>query len=214
MYTLASELFHTHWSRARCHLDALFVVRRGLLLTSPCVDCCALVTCRGLFATSSFVKSRLLVSSFANVIGVVPLLQASEFYHVRLMKASPKLPFIVVSHLLYLVLIVLLLSLLRRISPVYSTEYIPKYSSIENIMKLPFQQVVIRFKRSSNEGVMPVSLLALCAVQKFSECTIFNVLAISACRNLRLTWFLIRWNWNFVKLLNIQKYAAICFFGT
>ena len=78
-------------------------------------------------------------------------------------------------------------------------------------MKLPFQRVVIHLKPSPNEGVMPVSLLALHAVQKFSECTPFNVLAITACRNLRLTWFLIRWNGNFVELLNIQKYAALCF---
>ena len=49
-----------------------------------------------LFATSSFVEDRSLVPSFANVIRVLSLLQASEFYHVRLMKASPKLPFIVV----------------------------------------------------------------------------------------------------------------------
>ena len=116
-------------------------------------------------------------------------------------------------HLFYLVLIVLLLPLLHGISPVYSTEHIPKYSSIEKFMKLPFQRVVIRFKRSPNEGVMPVSLLALRAVQKFPECTSFNVLAIPACRNLRLTSFLIRWDGNFVELLNIQKYAAICFWG-
>ena len=64
---------------ARCHLDALFVVRRGLLLTSPCVECCGLVIRRGLFATSSFVEGRPLVPSFTNVIGVLSLLQASEF---------------------------------------------------------------------------------------------------------------------------------------
>jgi len=81
---------------ARCHLDALLVVRRDLLLTSPCVECCALVICRCLFATSSFVEGRPLVPLFANVIGVLPLLQASEFYHVRLMKASLKPPFIIV----------------------------------------------------------------------------------------------------------------------
>src|SRR6185312_7507191 len=114
-------------------------------------------------------------------------------------------------YFLYLVLIALLLPLLRGISPVYSTEHIPKYSPIEKFMKLPFQRVVIHLKRSPNEGVMPVSLLVLRAVQKFSECTTFNVLAIPACRNLRLTWFLIRWDRNFVELLNIQKYAAICF---
>src|SRR6185437_12212344 len=81
---------------ARCHLDALFMVRRDLLLTSPCVECCALVIRRGLFATSLFVEGRPLVPSFANVIGVLSLLQASEFYHVRLMKTSLKLLFIVV----------------------------------------------------------------------------------------------------------------------
>jgi len=78
-------------------------------------------------------------------------------------------------------------------------------------MKLPFQRVVIRFKRSPNEGVMPVSLLALRAVQKISECTTFDVLAITSCGKLRLTSFLIRWNRNFMGLLNIQKYAAIFF---
>src|SRR6185312_5421045 len=81
---------------ARCHLDALFVVRRDLLLTSPCVECCALVIRRALFATSSFVEGRPLVPSFANVIRVLPLLQASEFYHVHLMKTSPKRAFIVI----------------------------------------------------------------------------------------------------------------------
>ena len=52
---------------------------------------------------------------------------------------------------------------------------------------------------------MPVSLLALRAVPKFPERTTFNVLAIPACRNLRLTWFLIRWDGNFVELLNMNR---------
>src|SRR6185312_4650466 len=81
---------------ARCHLVTLFVVHHDLLLTSPCVECCALVIHRGLFATSSFVEGRPLLPSFANIIGVLPLLQASEFYRVRLMKTSPKLAFIVI----------------------------------------------------------------------------------------------------------------------
>ena len=105
-----------------------------------------LVIHRGLLATCSFVESRLLVSSFANVIGVVPLLQASEFYHVAPLHCCHR-------HLLYLVLITLLLSLLRGISPVYSTEHIQKYRSIEMFMKLPFQRVVIHLKPSPNERV-------------------------------------------------------------
>ena len=62
----------------------------------PCSLMSPLVIHRGLHATSSFVESQPLVSSFANVIGVLPLLQASEFYHVRLMKASPKLLLVVI----------------------------------------------------------------------------------------------------------------------
>ena len=95
MYTLASELFHTRG--ALCEMSS-WCTLRGLSWFASHVSMCwlLLVICRGLFATSSFVESRPLVPSFTNVIGVLPLLQASEFYHVRLMKASPKLPFIVV----------------------------------------------------------------------------------------------------------------------
>ena len=78
-------------------------------------------------------------------------------------------------------------------------------------MKLPFQQVVIRFNRESNRESYDRFTLALRAVQKISECTTFDVLAIIPCRKLRLTSFLIRWNRNFMGLLNIQKYAAIFF---
>ena len=118
---------------ARCHLDALFVVRRGLLLTSPCVECCALVIRRGLFATSSFVEGRPLVPSFANVIGVLPLLQASEFYHVRLMKALPKLPFIVV-----IVIFSILFS--SRCSCLFFVEYLlyTQHNIYQNIDLLKF----------------------------------------------------------------------------
>ena len=187
---------------ARCHLDALFVVRRDL------------------FATSSFVEGRPLVPSFANVIGVLPLLQASKFYHVRLMKASPKLSFIVVIVIFSILFSSRCSCLFFMESLLYTQQNI--YWNID-LLKFLWNYLsnewsfilnrVIHLKLSPNEGVMPVSLLALRAVQKFSECTTFNVLAIPACRNLRLTWFLIHWNGNFVELFNIQKYAAICFWG-
>src|SRR6185312_8093159 len=118
---------------ARCHLDALFVVRRGLLLTSPYVEYCALVIRRGLFATSSFVEGRPLVPSFDNVIRVLPLLQAFEFYHVRLMKASSKLPFIVV-----IVIFSILFSL--RCSYLFFVEYLlyTQQNIYQNIALLKF----------------------------------------------------------------------------
>ena len=70
-------------------------------------------------------------------------------------------------HLLYLVLIALLLPLLCGFSPTYRIEHIPKYSSIEKFMKLPFQQVVIRFKRSPNERIIPFYFSAVCCLENF-----------------------------------------------
>jgi hypothetical protein len=99
------------------------------------------------------------------------------------------------------------------ISPVYITEHISKYYSIENFMKLTFQRVLIHLNRSPNEGVMAVLFPLLHAVQKISERATFGNSAISACRNLRLTWFLIRWKRNFMGLLNIQRYPVVLPWG-
>jgi hypothetical protein len=82
---------------------------------------------------------------------------------------------------------VLLLPLFRGFSPVYITEHIPKYYSIENFIKLPFQRVLIHLNRSPNEGPMAVLFPLLHAVQKISERATLGNSAISACRNLRLT---------------------------
>jgi hypothetical protein len=102
----------------------------------------------------------------------------------------------------------LLLPLFRGFSPVYITEHIPKYCSIENFIKLTFQQVLIHLNRSPNEGVMAVLFPLLHAVQN-SERATFGNSAIPACRNLRLTSFLIRWKRNFMGLLNIQRYTVV-----
>jgi hypothetical protein len=102
----------------------------------------------------------------------------------------------------------LLLPLFRGFSPVYITEHIPKYCSIENFIKLPFQRVLIHLNRIPNEGVMAVLFPLLHAVQN-SERATFGNSAIPACRNLRLTWFLIRWKSNFIGLLNIQRYTVV-----
>jgi hypothetical protein len=48
---------------------------------------------------------------------------------------------------------------------------------------------------------MAVLFPLLHAVQKISERATFGNSAILACRNLRLTWFLIRWKCNFMGLL-------------
>jgi hypothetical protein len=107
----------------------------------------------------------------------------------------------------------LLLPLFHGFSPVYITEHIPKYCSIEHFIKLPFQWVLIHLNWSPNEGVMAVLFPLLHAVQKFSERATFGNSAISACRNLRLTWFLVRWKSNFMGLLNIQIYSTVLLWG-
>jgi hypothetical protein len=177
-----------------CH--RLCVIHRDLLLTSPSVGCCQLVP------------------SLANALGVFVLFQPSEFHLVwsngSVAQASLccRRP-----HLYYLVLIMLLLPLFRGFSPVYITENITKYCSIENFIKLPLQRVLIHLNRSPNEEAMAVLFPLLHAVQKISERATFGNSAISACRNLRLTWFLIRWEHNFMGLLNIQRYPAVLPWG-
>jgi hypothetical protein len=104
-----------------------------------------------------------------------------------------------------------LLPLFRGFSPVYITEHIEKYCSIENFIKLPFQRVLIHLNRSPNEGVMTVLFPLLHAVQ--IERATFGNSAIPACRNLRLTWFLICWKRNFMGLLNIQRYPVVLPWG-
>jgi hypothetical protein len=99
-----------------------------------------------------------------------------------------------------------LLSLFHGFPPLSRTKHISKYSSIEKFMKLAFQRVVIHQKRSSNKGAMSV-LLQRCVLSKTDFrtcCTRWS--GITACRNRRLSWFLICWNRNFIALLNIQNY--------
>jgi hypothetical protein len=81
----------------------------------------------------------------------------------------------------------LLLPIFCGFSPVYITEHIQKYCSIENFIKLPFQRVLIHLNWSPNEGVVAVLFPLLHAVQKISERATFGNSAIPACRNLRLT---------------------------
>jgi hypothetical protein len=106
-----------------------------------------------------------------------------------------------------------LLPLFRGFSPVYITEHIQKYCSIEIFIKLPFQRVLIHLSRSPNEGAMAVLFPLLHDVQKISERATFGNSAIPACSNLRLTWFLIHWKRNFMGPLNIQRYLVVLRWG-
>jgi hypothetical protein len=105
------------------------------------------------------------------------------------------------------------LPLFRGFSPVYITEHIKKYCSIENFIKLPFQRVLIHLNWSPNEGVMAILFPLLHAVQKISERATFGNSPIPACRNIRLTWFLIHWKRNFMGIINIQRYPVVISWG-
>jgi hypothetical protein len=136
------------------------------------IGCCPLcVILRGLLQTSPCVGLRQYVSLFANAPGVFVLFQASEFLHVR---SSGSIAHTYLRccrpHLHSLVLIVLLLPLPRGFSPVYITEHISKYNSIENFIKLPFQGVLIHLNRSPYEGVMAVSLQLCLLSRNFRTC--------------------------------------------
>jgi hypothetical protein len=131
----------------------LCVLLRGLLQTSPCIGC------------------HQHVSSFANAPGVFVLFQASEFLHVWSSGSIAQTSLCCCRrHLHSLVLIVLLLPLPRGFSPVYITEHIPKYISIEKFIKLTFQRVLIHLNWSSYEGVMAVSLQLCLLSRNFRTC--------------------------------------------
>jgi hypothetical protein len=136
-----------------CH--HLCVIYGDLLLTSPSVGCCQLVP------------------SFANSLGVFVLFQTSEF-HLMWSNGSVAQASLCCRppHLHYLVLIMLLLPLFRGFSPVYITEHIPKYCSIENFIKLPFQRVLIHLNRSPNEGVMAVFSHSCMLSRNFRTCNL------------------------------------------
>jgi hypothetical protein len=108
-------------------------------------------------------------------------------------------------HLLHLVIITMLLLILRGFTAASRTEHIPKYSSIEKFIKLPFQRESFDLIRSPNEGDMVVSLQH-CLLWRISARATIGDSAISTCRNLWLPCCLICWNVDFMELLKIQIY--------
>ena len=162
MYTLASELFHTHWSHgALCEMSSWCTLRGPSWFASHVSMCWMLRSCNpSWFVCNIFVCRRSTACAFicqchwgsssAPSLWILSCTLDENIAQAPLHCCH--------RHLLYLVLITLLLPLLHGISPVYSTEHIPKYRSIENFMKLPFQRVVTHFKQSPNERVMTVLL--------------------------------------------------------
>jgi hypothetical protein len=96
----------------------LCVIHGDLLLTSPSVRCCQIVP------------------SFANALGVFVLFHTSS--HVVQWKRCPSFFSLSSSSSPRSCSHRVLLPLFREFSPVFITEHIQKYCSIENFIKLPF----------------------------------------------------------------------------
>ena len=99
----------------------------------PCSLISPLVIHRGLLATSSFVEGTSLVSLFVDVLGVFVLFFSSEFDHVRLIKALPKLLLVVVI-VISSILLPLCCSCLG-FSPVYRIEHVDIESRLHTRMR-------------------------------------------------------------------------------
>ena len=162
MYTLASELFHTHWSRgALCEMSSWCTPRGPSWFASHVSMCWMLRSCNpSWFVCNIFICRRSTTYAFicqchwgSSSTPSLWILSCTLDENI-----AQALLHCCRRHLLYLVLIALLLPFLHGFSPASRIEHIPKYSSIEKFMKLPFQQVVIRFKQSPNERVMTVLL--------------------------------------------------------
>ena len=116
-------------------------------------------------------------------------------------------------HLFYLVLIELLLPLLRGISPVYSTEHIPKYSSVENFMKLPFQRVSFALNGVQTRELCTFHFWRCVLSRNFQSAqpSMFWPYPLVGISDWLGSWFVgTGTSWSF---WISKKYAAFCFWG-
>ena len=98
----------------------------------------------------------------------------------------------------------LLLPLLRWIPWSSCTEHVPKFYSMESLMKLPFQRVVIDPKRTPDEEVMVVLLRHYALSRDISERAALKDFTITLHTDLQNSRFLMRWKEGLMELYNIQ----------
>ena len=98
----------------------------------------------------------------------------------------------------------LLLPLLHWIPWSSCTEHVPKFYSMESLMKLPFQRVVIDPKRTPDEEVMVVLLRHYALSRDISERAALKDFTITLHTDLQNSWFLMRWKEDLIELYNIQ----------
>jgi hypothetical protein len=96
-----------------------------------------------------------------------------------------------------------LLSLFHGFPPLSRTEHIPKYSILKSLWNYlsnvwPFIENGVQTRE-----LCPFYFSVVCCPKLISGRVTLGDSGITACRNLRLSWFLICWNRNFMGLLNI-----------
>jgi hypothetical protein len=110
-------------------------------------------------------------------------------------------------HLLFLVLIISLLSLFHGfpICPEQNIYHIALLKSLWNYLSNVCSFIE---NRVQTRELCPFYFSAACCPKLISGRVVLGNSSITSCRNLRLSWFLICWNSNFMELLNIQKYSV------
>jgi len=92
------------------------------------------------------------------------------------------------------------------------TEHVLKYCSIAKCTNFPFQRFLVRPKLIPNKRVMSISSQRCNLSRRISERATSNVLAISPCTGLQIHWSWMRWNGNFMELLNINFFFLVCLY--
>jgi len=103
----------------------------------------------------------------------------------------------------------LLLSLLRWIPWSSCTEHVPKFYSMESLMKLPFQWVVIDPKRTPDEELMVILLRHYALSRDISERVALKDFTITLHTDLQNSRFLMRWKEDLMEIYNIQFYLMV-----
>ena len=111
-------------------------------------------------------------------------------------------------HLLQFLVVPLLPHLHEFSLSISRTDPVLKHYSIAKCTNFPFQQVLIRPKLIPNKRVVSI-LSQRCNLFRISERAASKVFAISPCTGLQIHWSWMRWNGNFMELLNINFFFLV-----
>jgi hypothetical protein len=111
-------------------------------------------------------------------------------------------------HLLFLVLVISLLSLFHGF-PLCTKQNIYRNIALLKILWKYLSNVWSFIEKGvQRRELCPFYFSVVCCPKLISWRVALSDSGITACRNLWLSWFLICWNYNFMGLLNIQKFSV------